>query len=164
MQCTSARLVVNAVKARARDKRVRFGDELIIPITDLVLMKQVNKKLTWEVGTPVPIKARSRESNALFVSEQPLVNMVLVNVILVNVILVNVILVNMVLVNVVLVNVVLVHPSKLKHIDKRVTEGLDDRQEVGGGRKEELTGSSWGKQEQKQLYPFYPGTRREIGI
>ena len=42
--CTSARLVVNAVKARARDKRVRFGDELIIPITDLVLNK-VNKNI-----------------------------------------------------------------------------------------------------------------------
>ena len=73
------------------------------------------------MGTPVPIKARSRETNALFISEQPLVNVVLVNVILVNVV------------------VVLVHPSKLKHIDKRVTEGLDDRQEVGGGREEELT-------------------------
>ena len=71
------------------------------------------------MGTPVPIKARSRESNALFISEQPLVNVVLVNVIL--------------------VNVVLVNPSKLKDIDKRVTEGLDDRQEVGGGREEELT-------------------------
>ena len=162
MQCTSARLVVNAVKARARDKRVRFGDELIIPITDLVLMNTVNKKN--DIGTPVPIKARSRESNALFVSEQPLVNMVLVNVILVNVILVNVILVNMVLVNVVLVNVVLVHPSKLKHIDKRVTEGLDDRQEVGGGRKEELTGCSWGKHQHKQLYPFHPGTHGGIEI
>ena len=115
--CTSARLVVNAVKARARDKRVRFGDELIIPITDLVLMNKVNKKIY--MGTPVPIKARSRETNALFISEQSLVNVVLVNVIL--------------------VNVVLVHPSKLKHIDKRVTEGLDDRQEVGGGREEELT-------------------------
>ena len=127
--CTSARLVVNAVKARARDKRVRFGDELIIPITDLVLMNTVNKKN--DIDTPVPIKARSRETNALFISEQPLVNVVLVNVILVNVVLVNVILVNVV--------VVLVHPSKLKHIDKRVTEGLDDRQEVGGGREEELT-------------------------
>ena len=73
------------------------------------------------MGIPVPIKARSWESNALFISEQPLVNVVLVNVILVNVV------------------VVLVHPSKLKHIDKRVTEGLDDRQEVGGGREEELT-------------------------
>ena len=73
------------------------------------------------MGTPVPIKARSRETNALFISEQSLVNVVLVNVILVNVV------------------VVLVHPSKLKHIDKRVTEGLDDRQEVGGGREEELT-------------------------
>ena len=147
--CTSARLVVNAVKARARDKRVRFGDELIIPITDLVLMNKVNKKNY--MGTPVPIKARSRESNALFISEQPLVNVVLVNVILVNVVLVNVVLVNVILVNVILVNVVvvLVHPSKLKHIDKRVTEGLDDRQEVGGGREEELTGSSWGKHQQK---------------
>ena len=142
MQCTSARLVVNAVKARARDKRVRFGDELIIPITDLVLMNTVNKKN--DIGTPVPIKARSRESNALFISEQPLVNVVLVNVIL--------------------ANVVLVHPSKLKHIDKRVTEGLDDRQEVGGGRKEELTGSSWGKHQQKQLYPFHPGTHGGIEI
>ena len=93
------------------------------------------------MGTPVPIKARSRETNALFISEQPLVNVVLVNVILVNVVLVNVILVNVVvvLVNVILVKVVLVHPSKLKHIDERVTEGLDDRQEVGGGREEELT-------------------------
>ena len=144
MQCTSARLVVNAVKARARDKRVRFGDELIIPITDLVLMHTVNKKN--DIGTPVPIKARSRESNALFISEQPLVNVVLVNVILVNVVL------------------VLVHPSKLKHIDERVTEGLDDRQEVGGGRKEELTGSSWGKHQQKQLYPFHPGTHGGIEI
>ena len=144
MQCTSARLVVNAVKARARDKRVRFGDELIIPITDLVLMNTVNKKN--DIGTPVPIKARSRESNALFISEQPLVNVVLVNVILVNVVL------------------VLVHPSKLKHIDERVTEGLDDRQEVGGGRKEELTGSSWGKHQQKQLYPFHPGTHGGIEI
>ena len=144
MQCTSARLVVNAVKARARDKRVRFGNELIIPITDLVLMHTVNKKN--DIGTPVPIKARSRESNALFISEQPLVNVVLVNVILVNVVL------------------VLVHPSKLKHIDKRVTEGLDDRQEVGGGRKEELTGSSWGKHQQKQLYPFHPGTHGGIEI
>ena len=71
------------------------------------------------MGSPVPIKARSRETNALFISEQSLVNVVLVNVIL--------------------VNVVLVHPSKLKDIDKRVTEGLDDRQEVGGGREEELT-------------------------
>ena len=71
------------------------------------------------MGTPVPIKARSRETNALFISEQPLVNVILVNVIL--------------------VKVVLVHPSKLKDIDKRVTEGLDDRQEVGGGREEELT-------------------------
>ena len=142
VQCTSARLVVNAVKARARDKRVRFGDELIIPITDLVLMNTVNKKK--DIGTPVPIKARSRESNALFISKQPLVNVILVNVIL--------------------VNVVLVHPSKLKHIDKRVTEGLDDRQEVGGGRKEELTGSSWGKHQQKQLYPFHPGTHGGIEI
>ena len=66
------------------------------------------------MGTPVPIKARSRETNALFISEQSLVN-------------------------VILVKVVLVHPSKLKRIDKRVTEGLDDRQEVGGGREEELT-------------------------
>ena len=109
------------------------------------------------MGTPVPYKARSRESNALFISEQPLVNVVLVNVILVNVVLVNVVLL-------VLVNVVLVHPSKLKHIDKRVTEGLDDRQEVGGGRKEELTGCSWGKHQHKQLYPFHPGTHGGIEI
>ena len=108
------------------------------------------------MGTPVPIKARSRETNALFISEQPLVNVVLVNVILVNVV--------VVLVNVILVKVVLVHPSKLKHIDKRVTEGLDDRQEVGGGREEELTGSSWGKHQQKQLYPFHPGTHGGIEI
>ena len=70
---------------------------------------------------PVPVEGRSWRSNDLFISEQSLVNVILVN---------------MVLVKVVLVNVVLVHPSKLKHIDKRVTEGLDDRQEVGGGRKE----------------------------
>ena len=108
------------------------------------------------MGTPVPIKARSWETNALFVSEQPLINVILVNVILVNVV--------VVLVNVILVKVVLVHPSKLKHIDKRVTEGLDDRQEVGGGRKEELTGSSWGKHQQKQLYPFHPGTHGGIEI
>ena len=41
--CTSARLVVNAVNVRARDKRVRFGDELIVPITDLVLFKKVKQ-------------------------------------------------------------------------------------------------------------------------
>ena len=43
VQCTSVRLGVNAVKARARDKRVRFGDELIVPITDLVLFKKVKQ-------------------------------------------------------------------------------------------------------------------------
>ena len=65
---------------------------------------------------PVLVEGHSWETNAWFISEQPLVNVILVNVV-----------------------VVLVPPSKHKHIDERVTEGLDDRQEVGGGREEELT-------------------------